>query len=62
MTAVTTRQCDTISNMADNEKSIDQELDTLLKTRVIEAKIEELRKTIATLEARITELDDEKPF
>jgi prefoldin subunit 5 len=48
--------------MADNEKSIDQELDTLLKTRVIEAKIEELRKTIATLEARITELDDEKPF
>jgi prefoldin subunit 5 len=49
--------------MADTEnQKTEEELDRLLKTRTIEAKIEELRKTIATIEARISELDDEIPF
>jgi cell division protein FtsB len=46
----------------ENQTNVDMELDRLLKTRIINAKIEELRKTITTLEARIQQLEDETPF
>lgn len=53
-----------LAEASEKEKAqeTDQEIDKLLKTRIIDAKIAELRKTIVVLEARICELKDEKPF